>query len=325
MYGLDLIERVPQRLLPGLEEYTSLTATPDGRRLVATVSNATADLWRVPISDRVVGEAMAAQVALPTRGRSPRISTDFLLHVAPGAASDTIWRVEDGVAQELWSDPGSRVVGGPSITTDGARIAWTAQKRGATRLYVMDAAGAGIRTLAENLNLRGSPAWSPDGQWIASAVDQGDGPRLMRIPVDGTDPTRVVDGFALDPIWTPTGDVLVYSGADLGTALSVHAVGADGTPQPFLDLSLTRGARRLPFLPSGTELVVLKGTVSDKNFWLVDLQTGRERQLTGFGSRFVITDFDVSADGREIVFDRVREESDLVLIERAGPDDSGPE
>jgi hypothetical protein len=71
--------------------------------------------------------------------------------------------------------------------------------------------------------------------------------------------------------------------------------------------------------------VVLKGTVSDKNFWLVDLQTGRERQLTGFGSRFVITDFDVSADGREIVFDRVREESDLVLIERAGPDDSGPE
>jgi hypothetical protein len=62
-------------------------------------------------------------------------------------------------------------------------------------------------------------------------------------------------------------------------------------------------------------LVFLKGDVSHKEFWLVDLQTGRERQLTTLGSEFVIGDFDVSPDGREIVFDRAREESDIVLID----------
>ena len=320
LYGLDLIDRVPRRLVPGVDEYTSLSSTADGQRLVATISSSSTDLWRVPISDGVVGEDAATQIALPmTRGRSPRIAAGYLLYVVPGAGGDAVWRVGNSAAQELWSDQGSRVVGGPSVTADGTRIAWTAQKRGANRLYVMDADGTGIRTLAQDLNLRGSPAWSPDGQWIASAVDRGDGPRLMRIPMDDSAPMLVADEFALDPIWTSTGEALVYSGADVGTSFSVHAVGTEGTPLPFPEIALTRGARRLSFLPGGTKLVVLKGNVLSKNFWLVDLQSGREQQLTSFGPQFLITDFDVSADGREIVFDRVREESDLVLIERRRP------
>ncbi len=59
----------------------------------------------------------------------------------------------------------------------------------------------------------------------------------------------------------------------------------------------------------------MKGDVSYKEFWVVDLKTGRERQLTNFGRKSTIGDFDVSADGREIIFDRAREESDIVLFE----------
>ena len=40
------------------------------------------------------------------------------------------------------------------------------------------------------------------------------------------------------------------------------------------------------------------------NFWYIDLDSGARRQLTNFGREFTIRDFDVSADGREIVFDR---------------------
>ena len=62
-------------------------------------------------------------------------------------------------------------------------------------------------------------------------------------------------------------------------------------------------------------LVVMKGDVSHKEFCAVDLKTGRERQLTNLGREFAIGDFDVSADGREIIFDRTREESDIVLFD----------
>ena len=82
------------------------------------------------------------------------------------------------------------------------------------------------------------------------------------------------------------------------------------------NLTLTRGARRLGFLPGRRALVVLRGEIEHKNFWLIDLDTGTERRLTNFGRDFIIKDFDVAGDGREIVFDRVQENSDIVLIER---------
>jgi hypothetical protein len=95
----------------------------------------------------------------------------------------------------------------------------------------------------------------------------------------------------------------------------VKAVNADGTPHTLPQLILTRGARRLAFLGDEDSLVILKGDISHKEFWLVNLKTGRERQLTSLGREFAIGDFDVSADRREIIFDRQREESDIVLLD----------
>jgi hypothetical protein len=81
------------------------------------------------------------------------------------------------------------------------------------------------------------------------------------------------------------------------------------------NLTLPRGARRLGFLPDRRGLVVLRGEIEHKNFWFIDFETGTERRLTNFGRDFIIRDFDVSRDGREIVFDRVEENSDIVLID----------
>jgi hypothetical protein len=63
-------------------------------------------------------------------------------------------------------------------------------------------------------------------------------------------------------------------------------------------------------------VVVLRGDVSHKNFWLIDLQTGAERQLAELAPETSIGDFDVSRGGDEIVFDRVERSSEIALIER---------
>jgi len=94
----------------------------------------------------------------------------------------------------------------------------------------------------------------------------------------------------------------------------VRAVGTDGAPHELPKLVLTRGARRLVF-SSEDVLIVLKGDISHRELWSIDLTSGRERQLTSLGRRFVIADFDISHDGREIVFDRTSEESDIVLFD----------
>ena len=53
----------------------------------------------------------------------------------------------------------------------------------------------------------------------------------------------------------------------------------------------------------------------NKNFWLIDIVTGHQRQLTNFSHEFLITDFDISSDGQEIVFSRVKENSNIVMID----------
>jgi dipeptidyl aminopeptidase/acylaminoacyl peptidase len=102
----------------------------------------------------------------------------------------------------------------------------------------------------------------------------------------------------------------------VATSFALTAVAADGSPYPLPELVLSRGARRVAFLGGDDALVMLKGDISHKEFWVRDLRTGRERQLTALGRGFTIADFDISPDGRELLFDRSRDESDIVLIER---------
>ncbi len=63
----------------------------------------------------------------------------------------------------------------------------------------------------------------------------------------------------------------------------------------------------------------LRGEIQHKNLWLVDLETGAERQLTNFASDFDVRDFDISPDGHDVVVERVQERSDVVLLDLQRP------
>jgi Tol biopolymer transport system component len=316
IYAMDVERRVAHRVSVGVEEYTSLGADAAGRRLVATVSRPSAGLWRVPIGDQVAGAAAAAPLSVPgARALSPRLGPGFLTYRTAKAGMDSLVKLSEGVSTPLWSGVDGRPLGGAAIAPDGQRLAFLVQRRAQTHLYVMNVDGSGARRVADALAVQGAPAWSPDGRWLAVAA-RGEGePWLYKVPVAGGAPVLLVKEHAIDPSWSPSGGFLVYSGADVGATYSVKAVDADGAAHALPKLVLTRGVRRLAFLGSDDALVFMKGDLSHKEFWVVDLPTGRERPLTDLGPDFAIGDFDVSADGREIVFDRTRDESDIVLFD----------
>jgi dipeptidyl aminopeptidase/acylaminoacyl peptidase len=65
--------------------------------------------------------------------------------------------------------------------------------------------------------------------------------------------------------------------------------------------------------------LLLRGEIQHKDLWLIDLETGAERQLTNISPDFDIRDFDISPDGREVVVERVQERSNVVLLDLPRP------
>jgi Tol biopolymer transport system component len=316
LYSMDVEHRIPHRLTSGLDRYTSLAASADGSRLVATLASTKTTLWRLRVADSAAKAPAAEPIPLTTRtGFSPRLGPNGLLYVAANGTSESIWKFADGTSTELWSGEEARVFGGPAFSPDGRYVAFSVSQRGQTLLYVMHADGENARVVADSLNLQGAPAWAPDGRAILSAANDHGMPHLFRIPIDGGAPTVFVQEYSVDPAWARDGRFVVYSGPDIGTTLSLGAVTAEGAPQPLPPLRLTRGARHLVFLPGGESLVVLRGDIEHKNLWLVNLETGAERQLTNLPADFDIRDFDISADGRDVVLERMQERSDVVILD----------
>jgi Tol biopolymer transport system component len=320
LYSVDVERRIPHRLTPGLDRYTSLAASADGRRLVVSRATAHGTLWRLRIPDSPAVASEATRIPLTTsNGASPRLGPNYLLYVSATGTGESIWKLASGTATELWSGQGAQVFGGPAIAPDGRNIAFSIRRHGQTLLYVMQADGTNARVVADSLDLQGAPAWAPDGRSITSAADDHGVPHLFRVPIDGRSPASFVREYSVDPAWAPDGSFLVYSGPDIGTTFSVKAVTAEAATRTLPPLTLTRGARHLAFLPGGRALILLRGEIQHKNLWLLDLETGSQRQLTDLSPDFDIRDFDLSPDGREVVLERVQERSDVVLLDLPRP------
>ena len=159
---------------------------------------------------------------------------------------------------------------------------------------------------------QGTADWSPDGTWIVTGGNDGQGPGLFKIPVDGGVPVRLVAGKADNPVWSPDGNLIVYAGPFFTGQVPLLGVRPDGTR---VDMPLVRtrpGGYR--FLPNGTGLVYLP-FIPSLDFWLIDFATNTPRQLTRLSYQGALGTFDITPDGKAIVFDRSRENSDIVLIE----------
>jgi len=316
LYSMDVDHRIPHRLTSGLDRYTSLAATADGHRLVVTRTTPHGTLYRIRLGDSPVHVSSADQIPLTTSsGFSPRLGPDYLLYVSATGTAESIWKLANGASTELWRGEGARVFGGPAISPDGRSIAFLARQNGKALLYGMQADGTNAHILAGSLDLKGAPAWAPDGRSIVSAADDHGIPHLFRVPTDGRAPVSFVREYSLDPAWSPDGRLVVYSGPDIGTTFLVKAVTAEAAPHQLPALTLSRGARHLTFMPGGRSLVFLRGELQHKDLWMVDLDTGAERQLTSLPPDFDVRDFDLSPDGREVVFERVQERSDLALLD----------
>jgi Tol biopolymer transport system component len=325
LWALDVESRLTRRVTAGLEQYTFVSASRDGRRVAATIANPTSSLWRVPLRDGIVEERDAEPYAMPTpRALAPRFggTSMFYLSLASAGIGDGLWRLQNDQSFEVRKGAVGVLSEPPVPSPDGSQVAVIVRTHGKRRLAIMSADGTSSQTLAASIELRGvdgqgAADWSPDGAWIVTGGDDGSGPGLFKIRVGDGETVRLVAAEAVNPVWSPKGDLIVYAapfGGAGGTNV-LRAVRPDGASVEMPEVRVRRGGAHR-FLRSGAGLVHLRNMES-KDFWLLDFATNTVRQLTQLSDRGYLNHFDLTPDGTHLVFDRSRQNSDVVLIDLA--------
>lgn len=322
LYTIDVERRQPHRVSGGIaEQYLTVAVTPGApRRMVVTLAIPTVSLWSVPLTDRVEPEDTVTAVAVQNaRAISPRVTSDGILFRSSSGAGDGLWKLQGTTVRELWSGTDGGIVAPFAVSADGV-VAVSYRTKGRTVLRLVNPDGVGARTIAESLDIRGAPAWSPDGQWLTASAIQAGKPGLFKVPAAGGAPVMLVDAPAYHPLWSPNGQFILYSTPLQGASLALRKVAPDGTAIPIPEI-------QVPFFsdcpyritPDSNALVVLVVTTGQHpNFVRVDLSTGERRELTNLGSDASIQSFDLTLDGKAIVFDRKRDNADIVAIDLPG-------
>jgi len=316
LWALDVERGASRRVAYGAEQYLSVGASANRRRLVATVANPSASLWSVPILDRLAEERDEKPLSLPTvRALAPRFGGTSLFYLSSLGTSDGLWRFQDGQALEIWKAAEGALFEPAAVTADGRRVAVVLRAQGKLRLHLVSADGAESQLLTDAVDVRGGASWSPDGKWIVTGGNDAKGPGLFKIPVGGGGVVRLLAGIALNPVWSPDGTLIVYTGVSVGGYSPLLAMRPDGAPVELPAIRARVDGERHRFLPGGKGLVYMQGPFFAQDFWLLDLAAKTTRQLTRLTNSSAMRTFDITPDGKQIVFDRLRENSDIVLID----------
>jgi Tol biopolymer transport system component len=322
LWALDVNEKTSHRVSAGLELYRTVSATRDGRRVVATVANPTANLWSVPIRDRVAGDEDVEAFTVPTvRGLGPRFRGTSLFYLSARGTGDGLWRLQDGQATEVWKGSDGALVNPAAVSPDGRRVVVRIRKAGKGQLILVTADGSESRTLAGSIDAQGAADWAPDGSAIVTGGSDAQGLGLFRIPIDGGTPVPLAKGLAINPVWSPDGSLIVYAATSVGGRQLLAGVRPDGTPVELPQIQVAPGNQGHRFLPKGKGIVFRQtslgsaATGESVDIWLQDLESKTKTHLAHLTGRYATLSFDITPDGKRIVFDRVNDNSDIVLID----------
>jgi Tol biopolymer transport system component/predicted Ser/Thr protein kinase len=316
LWAFDLDAKKSRRASSGLTQYTSVAASADGHKLVATTSSPKANLWTVPILSRLAEDSDVRPFPLPNvRALAPRLAGASLFYLSSLGTGDGLWRYRDREALEIWKGADGALLEPAAVSPDGGRVAIVLRRSGKRQLHVLSADGAELQPLADSVDVQGTACWSPDGKWIVTGGRDTTGPGLFKIPIEPASQVRLVAGPAINPEWSPDGNLIVYTGTNVRSGAPLLAIHPDGSKAEFPTIIVRRLGERARFLRDGKSLIYMQGLGTSQDFWMLDLVTLKSRPLTRLQNHGAMRTFDITPDGKQIVFDRLRENSDVVLIE----------
>jgi Tol biopolymer transport system component len=195
------------------------------------------------------------------------------------------------------------------------------RKAGKGQLMLVTADGSESRTLTGAIDAQGAADWAPDGSAIVTGGSDEQGLGLFRIPIDGGTPVQLAKGLAINPVWSPDGSLIVYAATSVSGRQPLAAVRREDAGRVAADTDRARQPRASVSPEREGHRVSTDQRAGGCGDWGVHrlLAGGSRRQdedaLAHLSGRYATLSFDITPDGKRIVFDLVNDNSDIVLID----------
>jgi Tol biopolymer transport system component len=254
--------------------------------------------------------------------RQPAYSPDGrrIAFTALRGDNNDLWEItrDTGSLRRLTDHPGHDW--DPAFTPDGTRLIWSSNRTGNFEIWLADADGSGARQLSSDGVDAENPTATPDGSWIVYGSANPARPGLWKIRSDGTQASRLVEGEAIHPEFSPDGRYALYFAArpGEGPTLHVHDVAA-GRPTGFEIKGLSQ--RRGRWLPDGKRIAFVDSPRDGEvGVFVQDFSPGRDtgstrRLLMKADPGLEIESFGISPDGARVTLSQIEYGSALMLIE----------
>lgn len=176
----------------------------------------------------------------------------------------------------------------PTWSPDGKRIAFSSTRQATEKvgqawnaIYVINDDGSGLRRLSPNGVTDYSPAWSPDGEWLACASGSGDagGTKIYVMKPDGSDRKVVVNDGGW-PSFSSDSQSIYFHRKDSDTSRwSVWRVKTDGTQEEQV-VAIESDVVTPRVSNDGKHFVASTVRDGKRHIVTVDLAAGEQTQVT---------------------------------------------
>ena len=175
----------------------------------------------------------------------------------------------------------------PAIAPDGRTVVYARGSESGTDLYAMPIEGGAPRRMTVGRGRASTqPTFSPDGQRIAFMSDRSGHPEVYISDLDGTNVellTAAAFGdrdYRAGPDWSPDGRLVAFQSRNGGT-FQIMTINLRDQSVKFVT---NDGRNDDPsWAPDSRHLVFSSTRAGTRQLWIVEVETGRSRQLT-FGS-----------------------------------------
>jgi serine/threonine protein kinase len=296
----------PRPTTSGLDQCRHISLTADLKTMLCSQQNRISDIWLAPEGDTSRARKLATGMSLSWApdGR--------IVYESDFDGNKDIWIMnQDGTGgKKLTSGPGRN--GAPRVTPDGRYILFTSVRSGAPQLWRMEIDGSCPVQLINSGAAQMSDI-SPDGKW-AFYLSSG----IRKVPVAGGETVAIPTGpYPQTPSVAPDGKLIAYYYREKqpGAKFKI-AVTASGGGQPAWTFDPPREdfwTFDIRWTTDGKALLYEAEYNGVSNIWLKPLNGGPPKQLTDFQSE-IISNFDLSRDGKHLICSRGGWTFDLVLV-----------